>query len=292
MTTYTNPHATEVAHDERLLELMHEAHVAQNRINGAKVKAAATTGYGGHDRRIDVWERRSSGSYRHYLYQHVPAEELPAGIMYEQAKTWERGEAGTYITTGTGRKRARTTDAIGILGEDHPEVVAWRERVEEYRVAAQAVIDHEKGYSGWPRFFLVVSSAGHIHRSMECSTCYDTTAYALIPSLSCATEAEAVALAGPNLCSVCYPAAPVTDVGGKITQALATILIEEGEEAFLAKIAENKATRCIGSGTVAPPRDPARYWGGSYYATCPACGHSHPVTSTGKFRAHKPQEVK
>lgn len=291
MTEFENPHAAEVAHDERLLELMMEEYAAWSRINGARVVRAATTGYGGHDRRIDVWEPHAGGSHhRHYTHRNVLAEELPAGILYEQAQTWERGEAGTYITTGTGRRRATILDAIGVIGEDHAEVAAWQERIEEHRVAAQAVADHEASYTGWQRFFLVVSSAGHIHRSKECSTCYDTTTYALIPSLSCATEAEAVALAGPNLCSVCYPAAPVADVGGKITRALATILIEQGEAAFLAKAAENKAKRCPGSGTAAPPND--RYRGRSYYATCPDCGHVHSVTTTGKFRAHKPQEVK
>lgn len=291
MTTFTNPHEAEVAHDTRLLELMRDAHHADHYAEGALaiVLSTATTGYAGTNRRIDVPDPNSRYDY---LHRGKLAEELPAGIIYTQSKTWTKGEAGTYITTGDGRRRAGFADALELLGEEHAKVVEFRAKVAEAAAARKAIGEHEANYTGWDRFYLVVSSAGHIHRSMNCSTCYDTTGYALIPSLSCATEAEAVALAGPNLCSVCYPAAPVADVGGKITQALATILIEEGEEAFRAKIAENKAKRCAGSGKPAPPRDPSRFHGGSYYATCPDCNLVHPVTTTGKFRAHKPQEVK
>lgn len=82
----------------------------------------------------------------------------------------------------------------------------------------------EATYTGWSRFFLVTSSAGHVHSSMHCSTCRPTTAYGWLPNLSGKTEAEAVAELGPNLCSVCFPSAPVEHVGGKITKAAAAKL--------------------------------------------------------------------
>lgn len=61
----------------------------------------------------------------------------------------------------------------------------------------------------WSRFFLVTSSAGHIHSSMDCSTCRATTEFAWLPTVSGLTEVEAVAEHGPTLCSVCFPSAPV-----------------------------------------------------------------------------------
>jgi hypothetical protein len=76
-------------------------------------------------------------------------------------------------------------------------------------------------YTGWSRFFLVTSSSGHIHSSMHCSTCRDTTTYGWMPELSGKTEAEAVARLGPALCSVCFATAPVEHVGGKISAAKA-----------------------------------------------------------------------
>ncbi len=68
----------------------------------------------------------------------------------------------------------------------------------------------EYGATRWNRFFLVTSSAGgHIHASMDCSTCHLTTAYGWLPEVSGLTEADAVAAYGPRLCTVCFPTAPV-----------------------------------------------------------------------------------
>lgn len=78
-----------------------------------------------------------------------------------------------------------------------------------------------KRYTGWSRFFLVTSSAGHIHSSMSCATCRPTTTYGWLPELSGKTEKDAVDAHGAALCSVCFPSAPVEWVGGKITKAAA-----------------------------------------------------------------------
>lgn len=75
----------------------------------------------------------------------------------------------------------------------------------------------DKLYIGWSRFFVVTSSQGHIHSSMFCSSCYDTTTYGWLPQLSGKNEADAVEACGPALCSVCFPTAPVEHQGGKIS---------------------------------------------------------------------------
>jgi hypothetical protein len=85
----------------------------------------------------------------------------------------------------------------------------------------EAIRNEDDKYTGWSRFFLVTSSAGHIHSSMSCSTCRPTTAYGWMPELSGKSEEEAVSTLGPALCSVCFPSAPVDYVGGKITKAQA-----------------------------------------------------------------------
>lgn len=56
---------------------------------------------------------------------------------------------------------------------------------------------------------MVDNSNGHIHSSTSCSTCYPTTVFRWVTSLSGQTEAEAVAELGEILCSVCFPSAPV-----------------------------------------------------------------------------------
>lgn len=70
-------------------------------------------------------------------------------------------------------------------------------------------------YEGWSRFYLVKASNGHIHSSMDCSTCFETTEYGWLVDVSGLTEAEAVAAHGERLCSVCFPTAPSAWTDGK-----------------------------------------------------------------------------
>lgn len=96
-------------------------------------------------------------------------------------------------------------------GQDKSELV---EKLAEGRARWAAIEAEIKAlnaqYTGWSRFFLVTSSAGgHIHRSMQCSTCTYTTTYGWLPQLSGLTEKDAVEDQGPRLCSVCFPTAPV-----------------------------------------------------------------------------------
>jgi hypothetical protein len=66
----------------------------------------------------------------------------------------------------------------------------------------------------WSRFYLVCNSNGHIHSSVNCSTCYDTTQYAWLTNLSGLTEADAVEAEGEILCTICFPSAPVSWTNG------------------------------------------------------------------------------
>lgn len=126
----------------------------------------------------------------------------------------------------------------------------------------------------WSRFFIV--PGGHIHSSMDCSTCNkmgQLTQFNWLPELSGKTEEDAVAAHGALLCTVCYPSAPV-----HWTNAL--------EEAAKAR----KAAQCVGSGTFLNRDLPHRtgYYSGNW-GTCPECSDRVTVTSTGKLRAHKPK---
>lgn len=73
----------------------------------------------------------------------------------------------------------------------------------------------DASYTGWSRFFLVTSSAGHVHSSTCCSTCRPTTRYGWLPQLSGQTEAQAVSELGPTLCTICFPSAPLDWTSGK-----------------------------------------------------------------------------
>jgi hypothetical protein len=100
----------------------------------------------------------------------------------------------------------------------------YTECVAAHTAALAVVRELDAYYTGWSRFFLVTSSAGHVHSSTGCHTCRYSTTYGWMPELSGKTEAEAVAKLGPALCSMCFPTAPVAHQGGKITKAAAVKL--------------------------------------------------------------------
>jgi hypothetical protein len=66
----------------------------------------------------------------------------------------------------------------------------------------------ESFYTGWSRAFLVRNSNGHIHKSRECGTCFDTTQYVWLTDMSGRDELEIAFLAGEKACTVCYSHAP------------------------------------------------------------------------------------
>lgn len=61
---------------------------------------------------------------------------------------------------------------------------------------------------GWTRAFLVQASNGHVHSSMNCSSCFPTTEYAWMTDYSAHSEDEIVTDAGERACTICYPSAP------------------------------------------------------------------------------------
>jgi len=70
------------------------------------------------------------------------------------------------------------------------------------------IAEVEKLYTGWTRAFLVSNANGHIHSSMECSTCFDTTRFIWLPNLSGEDRLKIAELAGEGACTICYPDAP------------------------------------------------------------------------------------
>lgn len=172
-------------------------------------------------------------------------------------------------------------------------VARYDEAHDALRAARAELDDHEKNYTGWVRFFLLTSSDGHVHRSMNCSTCNkgrSASTFALMPSISGTSFESAVAVLGATLCSVCFPEAPVSYLDAeRIPASLAAVLYEKGEEAFVAaraahaeKAAARAAAKCPGSGArVTVPANAYRP-----HATCPSCG-SRFSAKGGKLAAHK-----
>jgi hypothetical protein len=71
-----------------------------------------------------------------------------------------------------------------------------------------AIANIEKLYTGWTRAFLVSNANGHIHSTMSCATCFDTTRFIWLPNLSGEDRLKIAELAGEGACTICYPDAP------------------------------------------------------------------------------------
>lgn len=84
-------------------------------------------------------------------------------------------------------------------------VIAVKNKLSELNTEIAEV---EKLYTGWSRAFIVSNANGHIHSSMSCSTCFDTTKFIWLPNLSGEDRMKIAELAGEAACSVCYPDAP------------------------------------------------------------------------------------
>jgi hypothetical protein len=153
-------------------------------------------------------------------------------------------------------------------------IARYTSAVAARQIASDNYAAEAKNYGGWSRFFLVVSSVGgHVHSSMDCSTCNngkDFTDFNWLPELSGLTEADAVASQGAILCTVCYPSAPI-----HFTNA-----------AELAAQAKADAS-CKGSLTYNYNRETART-GYAYgnAATCNDCGARVTLTKSDKMRRH------
>lgn len=117
---------------------------------------------------------------------------------------------------------------------------------------------------GWTRFFTVED--GHIHSARHCrgGSIRATTLVGWNPELSGKTEEEAVALLGPNLCTHCYPSAPVEWTRGV-------------EKPIDPAYCTNKS----------PVAGSIRWRAVSSWAECGECGARPAVTSLGNLRKHK-----
>lgn len=136
--------------------------------------------------------------------------------------------------------------------------------------AAEELLEGEyEARGGWSRFFLVVSSEGHVHSSMHCSTCTNRTQFRWMPDQSGLTMDEAIAAwdkrgSAEILCTVCFPNAPVARTEFQVPD-----------------------TQCPGSLTFHYDRATARlgYYSGNH-ATCNDCGQVITVTKSNKLRKH------
>lgn len=134
-------------------------------------------------------------------------------------------------------------DATDALPIDHHLLAKWEALSETLDNQVNGLVELRAIYAEhqWSRFFLVSNSNGHIHSSMSCGTCFPTTRYRWVTSLSGQTEAEAVEELGEILCSICYPSAPVAWTDGESKAVKVARAEREAKKAAAAAKKRDKA---------------------------------------------------
>lgn len=142
-----------------------------------------------------------------------PSEMTPSEIDTILADLWERRSKIEHYLEQSQRWLERD-EARQAKGEFTPQIEDWREAIEKHE-AEIAALDNEAfpyeaeyGTRRWRRFFLVTNNNGHVHTSMECSTCFPETRYAWMPQYSGMTDEEIVERESYRACTVCLPIAP------------------------------------------------------------------------------------
>lgn len=237
----THEHAVEV--DTRLSDLWETQQKASMKAGNA---FASLHRHLGHKA---VWERRQQ--------------------VYRETSAATEADARAALTDQTDSRFWFTYDGRTRPNHVHAYLTSALTDLDEARATAKAARDEaapleaEYATERWPRFFLVLNTGGHIHRSMSCNTTFPTTQWSWLPSLSGLTEDAAVADQGPRLCSVCYPSAPVEWTLG-LPKAL-------------------KPNQCPGSSQQAVDIN-RRYH--TPRGRCAVCGTGVAVSNTGKARPH------
>lgn len=130
----------------------------------------------------------------------------PSEIDTELARLWE-GEQRARAYAAQRRQFAskswnRTPESDLAAAEKHDA------EADAFRTEARPYETEFTRRGGWLRYFLVTNSNGHVHRGMNCSTCFASTSYSWLVELADCDETEMIVEFGEKACTVCFPDAP------------------------------------------------------------------------------------
>jgi hypothetical protein len=140
----------------------------------------------------------------------------PIEIDTELARLW--GEIGAttdrlvrtegYLADARkGVKRGWTWEARDV-DRYEAEIETLAAKLAELRADARPYEAEFTRRGGWLRYFLVTNNNGHVHREMNCHTCFPTTRYAWLIDLADCDEAAMIEEWGEKACTVCFADAP------------------------------------------------------------------------------------
>lgn len=140
-------------------------------------------------------------------------EATPSDIDEKLADLWSRINRERELKRMRERDLTHARRNIGRYGISESTIAQRESSIAQSEATLDALTDdaapYENEYSRrgrWARYFRVVTSGeGHVHGSMSCHSCYPTTTYAWLPTLSGQGADEAVDSYGSEMCSHCFP---------------------------------------------------------------------------------------
>lgn len=183
-------------------------------------------------------------------------KQTPAEIDTVLAELW-KSEQRLRANIDQMKRSAKMSSRLPYrVAQDEALVKEYEAKLAEVRSQAKPLESEFTRRGGWLRYFLVTNGNGHVHRGMDCATCFPTTEYAWLPTLSGCDETAMVAEWGEKACTVCFPAAPTMKGFGDGTSAHAkrTKAEVEARQAEKAAKAADKASKAI----TAPDGSPLR----------------------------------
>jgi len=189
---------------------------------------------------------------------HRAAEHARTGVNILGATTWD-APLTDAITTVEERIAAGQVHLQWTLTDYRTQSEILTQIRVEASEANAIWLEHQ-----WTRAFLVTNAGGHVHSSMECSTCRPTTTYEWLTEYSAANEDDIVAAAGELACTICYPSAPADILNQPATiqsahRAQAAAEATQCADARAQRDAARRAKAPTASGE--PLRVPSRYRG-------------------------------
>ena len=180
----------------------------------------------------------------------------------------------TQQWSGTLEEAIATYDSLDNWKQER-HALALRERRLgiELRDKEYAIIDEcnadWRANGRWSRFYLVTNTNGHIHSSVNCSTCFHDTNFAWLTHLSGLDEVDAVQAEGEVLCTICYPSAPVAWTNGMSRRDKEAKAEREAVKAERQRIKAEKSLSINGDVVEirTDPKEGSRYYGHKEFKT-------------------------
>lgn len=153
----------------------------------------------GQGRRVTVPENESH--LAHLTPQQV--DTVLAANWQAQARVMSRIQSAQSAAD-----RYAKSGLTALATREQGEVKAFQASLSRMVAEAQPY-EAEYARRRWHRYFLVTGGDGHVHRDRSCHTCFPTTTYAWLVTLSGCDERAMVAEYGTDACTACFPDAPV-----------------------------------------------------------------------------------